>query len=69
MTNEQNAERLANAIRQFAEHPERLENFQAYLERHFTAWMRKFASDPDGLAEEFRNGGIKHVCKRFANWF
>ena len=45
MTNEQNAERLANAIRQFAEHPERLENFQAYLERHFTSWMQKWAAD------------------------
>ena len=55
MTNEQNAERLAAAIRQFAEHPERLENFQAYLERHFTSWMQKYAADPDGLAEEFRN--------------
>lgn len=53
--NEQNAAKLVTAIRQFAEHPERLENFQCYLEHHFDKWMQKWAADPDGLAAEFEN--------------
>lgn len=54
MNNQENAKRLADAIRKFAENPENIDNFEGYLSNHFDAWMKKFAYDPYSLANEFQ---------------
>ncbi len=50
--NEQNAEKVAEAIKRLAEEPAALENFKSYLTHHFDVWLTKYASTPDGLANE-----------------
>lgn len=50
--NKQNAERVAEAVKRLAESPEALDNFKSYLTRHFDAWLKEYASTPDGLANE-----------------
>jgi len=52
MTNKENAEILCRAIRNFAENPSALENFENYLSNHFDVWMEKYANTPDDLACE-----------------
>lgn len=43
---------LIEALKRFAENPETIENFSAYLDRHFTAWCEKWAKTPDGFISE-----------------
>ena len=50
---EQEAETICAAIKELAEHPEALWNFELYLGRHFDAWMKKYANTPAGIADEF----------------
>lgn len=50
--NAQNAHKIGDALRKFAENPEAIENFENYLERHFSEWLEKYAGTPDGLAAE-----------------
>ena len=50
--NRKNAETVQKALENFSNHPERIENFVSYLERHFSIWMQKYASTPEGLATE-----------------
>ena len=50
---EQEAETICAAIKELAEHPEALWNFQLYLGIHFDAWMKKYANTPAGIADEF----------------
>jgi hypothetical protein len=50
---EQEAETICAAIKELAEHPEALRNFELYLGIHFDAWMKKWANTPYGIANEF----------------
>ena len=49
------AKRLCDAIRNFNDNPEALENFESYLSHHFSEWLNKWGDTPSGLADEFRN--------------
>ena len=51
---ENEAATFCAAIRTFAERPEALENFESYLSRHFSAWLKKYADDPENMAAEMR---------------
>lgn len=50
---EAEARHVCEAIRQFREHPERLDNFEIYLSHHFGEWLQKWANTPACMAEEF----------------
>lgn len=56
--NKQNAETMQKALVNFSNHPERIDNFISYLERHFSLWSEKYASTPEGIAAEFYNFSI-----------
>lgn len=47
------AETMKKALENFSQNPAAVDNFINYLEQHFTVWMQKHASTPDGLANEF----------------
>ena len=49
------AEALGKALRKFAEHPERLENFESYLSHHFDVWYKQYANTMENLVYEFEN--------------
>lgn len=49
---EQEAKSFCEAVRILASHEDRLENLEAYLSRFFKAWLEKFASTPEGLADD-----------------
>lgn len=53
LANIENAETMQKAFSNFIEHPERIENFISYLENHFSAWVQKYANNPNGIANEF----------------
>ena len=46
------AAQFCNAIREFANKPENLQNLESYLEWHFDKWLEKYASTPDCIAAE-----------------
>ena len=48
------ARTVVEAIRTFAEHPGRLDNFESYLANCFGPWVKKFANNPDGIAAELK---------------
>lgn len=50
--NKQSAARLVEAIKALAADNDKLENFQNYLEHHFSVWMKNHANTPDRLALE-----------------
>ena len=52
---EQQAEMVCNAIKMFAENEQALDNFKCYLSMHFDKWLEKWASTPDGMAEEMKD--------------
>lgn len=52
---EEEARAICEAIRQFNESPEALDNFESYLSYHFVAWLKKWADTPAGMAKEFEN--------------
>ena len=37
--------KLANVLREFAERPQNIDNFESYLENHFIAWKSEFAPE------------------------
>ena len=49
---EQEAKNFCEAIRIFAEHPERVDNFESYLSFHFKAWLEEYANTPEKIAAE-----------------
>lgn len=46
---------LANVLREFAEKPQNIDNFENYLENHFIAWERTFANTPKKMIEDMKN--------------
>ena len=54
-TDGENARIFCAAIKELANNPENLENLENYLSRHFSAWMKKYAYDPDCIAAELKN--------------
>ena len=50
--NIKNAATVAEALKNFAENPERIENFIFYLENHFDIWLKDYASTPEDMAAE-----------------
>ena len=55
MNNEELAKVFVEAIKTMASKPDNLQNFEWYLEKHFDVWMKKWASNPEGLAYEVEN--------------
>lgn len=49
---------FCEAIRQFVNKPENLENFESYLSMHFDKWLEKFANTPENMAVE-----VKHFAE------
>ena len=45
---------MAAAIRELASNPDNLNNLESYLSYNFEAWLKKYASTPEGLAQELR---------------
>lgn len=54
-TDEENAQIFCAAIKELANKPENLENLELYLSRHFSAWMEKFAYDPNCISNELKH--------------
>lgn len=54
-TDEENARIFCAAIKELANKPENLENLESYLSRHFSAWMKKYANDPDSITSELKH--------------
>ena len=52
--NKKNADIFIQAIKDLASKPENLENLNSYLSFHFSTWLEKWASTPEGLAEELK---------------
>lgn len=52
---EEQAMIVADAITEFGNSPDALGNFVSYLTYHFDEWLQKYASTPEGMAEEFRH--------------
>ena len=50
MNNTQAAVIFCNAIR--AMKPENIDNLESYLSHHFDVWLKKYASNPESIAEE-----------------
>ena len=48
------ARHLVDALRRFAQRPDAIDNFECYLSHHFESWLKKYASTPEGMAEEFK---------------
>ena len=44
---------MVAAIKALAENTEKLDNFEIYLSRHFSAWLEKYANTPENIASEF----------------
>ena len=55
MNNEECAKVFVEAIKTMASKPDNLDNFESYLSYHFDVWMKKWASNPEGLAYEVEN--------------
>lgn len=49
------ARELANVLREFAEKPQNINNFENYLENHFIAWERTFANTPKKMIGDMKN--------------
>ena len=54
-TDEENARIFCAAIKEIANKPENLKNLEFYLSNHFSAWMEKFAFDPDSITNEIQH--------------
>ena len=48
------AQTVTNAIKKLANDTEALDEFESYLSRFFPTWLEKWASTPEGLAEELK---------------
>lgn len=51
---EESASRMCDAIVALANDKDALYNFTSYLTHHFDSWLQKFASTPEGMANEFQ---------------
>ncbi len=49
------AEAFGNALRKFAEHPERIDNFESYLSHHFDVWYKRYANGMENMVYEFEH--------------
>lgn len=49
---EDEAAKVAEALRKFAERPETIDAFESYLSFYFENWLHVYARDPEGMAEE-----------------
>lgn len=54
MRYEKEAKIFTNAIKEIAKKPENINNLESYLSRHFSSWLKKYASDPENMAEEMK---------------
>ena len=55
------ARELANALREFAEKPQNIDNFECYLEHCFTGWKEKFANTKEKKIEDMKHCAEKEV--------
>lgn len=55
MSNTECAKEFVNVIREMANKPNNLDNFESYLSQHFDVWMEKFANTPEGLTSELKS--------------
>ena len=51
---EQLAIEFTDAIRALANNPDRLDNLEWYLSKHFKKWMEKYAGYPEGITSELK---------------
>ena len=49
------ARELANTLREFAEKPQNIDNFESYLEYCFIDWKEKFANTPEKMIEDMEH--------------
>lgn len=49
------ARELANALREFAEKPQNIDNFESYLKYCFIDWKEKFANTPEKMIEDMEH--------------
>lgn len=54
-SNEECAKIFCDAIRTMAKKPINIHNLENYLSCNFDIWIKKYANDPESLAEEMRN--------------
>lgn len=43
------------SIKKLADNPAALENLESYLSMHFSAWLEKWANNPESFASELHN--------------
>ena len=55
MSNEECAKVFIEAIKEMVSKPNNPDNLEFYLAQHFDVWMKKWASNPEGLAYEVEN--------------
>ena len=48
-------QKVANALREFAEKPQNIDNFESYLEYCFIEWKEKFANTPEKMIEDMKH--------------
>ena len=46
---------LANALREFAEKPHNIDNFESYLKYCFIEWKENFANTPEKMIEDMKH--------------
>lgn len=46
---------VAQSIRELANKPDNLDNFESYLSMHFGEWLGRFATDPENMAYELKH--------------
>ena len=51
---EQTAKKFVEAIKEISKKEINLENLESYLSAHFAEWLGKWASTPEGIAEELQ---------------
>lgn len=49
------AQVFVKAIKEISNKPQNLENLESYLSFNFPEWLKKYASDPESIAEELKN--------------
>lgn len=55
MNNEECAKMFCDAIRTMVKKPENIHNLENYLSCNFDIWIKKYANDPESLAEEMKS--------------
>ncbi len=49
------ASEFVTAIKKMAQSEDSLDNFESYLSHHFSAWIKKYASTPEGITDEMKH--------------